>query len=179
MTPADQGTEPLGTPRQDAITRATPIGEGGQIAESPCIVRASDDLRQVAEALSAHRRVLTVAVVDDAGALVGIIPSRLLVDELFLQVAPEEFLAEMLDPERIEEYGRMVHARTAGELMQAPVSVTASETFGDAFARMHDNALEGLPVVDAERRPIGYLDQFELIKAWLREHQPSEQDAGP
>ena len=161
-------------PREDALTRGTLVGEARRIAESPCVVREDDDLREVAEALSVHRRVHTAAVVNAAGTLVGIIPLRLLLDELFLQVAPEEFLTEILDRERIEEYGRMVRARTAGELMQPPVYVTVKDTIGDAFARMHDHDLEGLPVVDEGLRLVGYLDRLELIRVWLQEHHADE-----
>lgn len=162
----------------DALTRGTRIGDARRIAESPCLVRESDSLRQVAEALSGHPRVHTVAVVDGDGKLVGVIPMQLLVDELFLQVAPEEFLTDILDRERMEEYGLLVRARSAAELMQAPVYVTVGNTIGDAFALMHDHELEGLPVVDDDVRPIGYLDRLELIRVWLQGH-PSAGTGSP
>ena len=171
MAMDEQGTEGTGSAREDALTKATPIGDARRIAETPCIVREDDDLFEVAKALSVHRRVHTVAVVNAAGTLVGIIPVRLLVDELFLQVAPEEFLTDILDQGRMEAYGRMVQARTAGELMQPPVYVTVHDTIGGAFALMHDHDLEGLPVVDEEQRPSGYLDRLELLKVWLQEHR--------
>ena len=176
MTAEKAGAEELGTPREDALTKGALVGNARRIAESPCIVREDDDLRELAEALSVHRRVHTAAVVNAAGTLVGIIPLRLLLNELFLQVAPEEFLTEILDRERMEEFGRMVRAHTAGELMQQPVYVTVEDTIGDAFARMHDHNLEGLPVVDRELRPSGYLDRLELIKVWLQEHHSGESD---
>lgn len=174
MTQGEAGSGELGTPRQDALTKGTPIGDARRITETPCVVEEGADLREVAESLSVHRRVHTAAVVDAAGRLVGIIPLRLLLDELFLQVAPEEFLTEILDRERMEQYGRMIHARTAGELMQRPVYVTVEQSIGEAFGLMHDHDLEGLPIVDAERRPVGYLDRLELIKVWLQEHRPGE-----
>ena len=171
MRVEDSGAEVLGSSREDALTKGTLVGDARRIAETPCIVAEGDDLREVAEALSIHRRVHAAAVVNAAGTLVGIIPLRLLLDELFLQVAPEEFLTEILDRERMEQYGRMVRARTAGELMEPPVYVTVEDTIGDAFGRMHDHDLEGLPVVDTELRPVGYLDRLELIKVWLQEHR--------
>ena len=170
MTADEPNTEAMGTPREDAITKSTPIGEARRIAESPCIVREDDDLRTLAEALSVQRRVQTAAVVNDAGTLVGIIPLHLLVDELFLHVSPEEFLTDIMDRERMEEYARMVNANTAGELMMEPVFVTPEDTIGDAFACMHDQHLAGLPVVDEEMRPTGYLDRLELVRVWLQEH---------
>ena len=179
MTVDEPNTEALGTPREDAITKSTLIGEARRIAESPCIVRENDDLRALAEALSVHRRVQIAAVVSDAGTLVGIVPLHLFVDQLFLQVAPEEFLTDIMDRERMEEYARMVHAGTAGELMKEPVYVTAEDTIGDAFARMHDHHLAGLPVVDEEMRPTGYLDRLELVRVWLQEHHSGDGDPTP
>ena len=160
--------------RGDALTKAMPIGEARGVAETPCIVREDDSLLEAAKALSAHRRMDIVIVVDGAGKLVGVIPARLLVDELFLQVAPEEFLADIFDRERMEEYGRMVRARTAGDLMRAPVYLTATNTIGEAFKLMHEEDLEGVPIVDAEMRPSGYLERLELIKVWLQEHSLSD-----
>ena len=174
MTPENTGEEKLDTPQQDALTRATLVGETRRIAESPCIVDEGAGLRDVAEALSAHRGVHTIAVVNAAGALAGIIPARLLLDELFLQVAPEEFLTDILDQERVEEYGRMVRAHTAGELMQEPAYVRAEDTMGDAFALMRDRELEGLTVVDEHLKPMGYLDRLELVEVWLQMHQSAE-----
>ena len=156
---------------QDVFTKETLIGDARRIAETPCIVQESDDLRTVADAFSHERHVHIAAVVDESGRLVGIIPLRLLVDELFFQVAPEEFLQEILDPDRIEQFGRIAHARTAGELMEEPVSVTVEESIGDAFGRMHDHNLEGLPIVDVDNQPVGYLDRLELVKVWLQQHQ--------
>ncbi len=177
MTPEDAGGAELGTPAEDALTKNTPVGKIRRIAESPCIAAEDDRLRDVAEALSPHHRVQTVAVVNAAGILQGIIPLRVLLDQMFLRVAPEEFLTEILDRERVEHYGRMVRARTARELMEEPVYVTAEDTIRVAFARMHDHDLEGLPVVDEELRPVGYLDRLELIKIWLKEHRTRESDA--
>lgn len=174
MTPEDTGAEEPDSTRQDAITKGTLIAQTQRVAESTCVVYVDDDIRKVAEALSHHRQVHTAAVVDADGTLVGIIPLRLLLDELFLQVAPEEFLADIFDRERVEEYARIVHAHSARDLMQEPVYVTVDDTVGDAFGRMHDHDLVGLPVVDEELHPCGYLDRLELMKIWLKEHHSDE-----
>ncbi len=92
-------------------------------------------------------------------------------------MAPEEFLTDIMDRERMEEYARMVKANTAGELMEEPVYVTAKDTIGDAFACMHDHHLAGLPVVDEEMRPTGYLDRLELVRVWLQEHHLGDNDS--
>lgn len=164
--PGDNDTQP-----HDPFTKETPIGRARSVAEKPCIVYANDSLPKVADAISRQRGVHTAAVVDQSGRLAGILPLRLLVDELFFEVAPEEFLREIMDLDRLEQFGRVAHARTAADLMEEPVYVTVEDSIGDAFARMHEHNLDGLPVVDGDSRPIGYLDRFELIKVWLQQHQ--------
>jgi hypothetical protein len=37
-----------------------------------------------------------------------------------------------------------------------------------AFERMHEHKLNGLPIVDGDRRVVGYLDQLELLLVWVR-----------
>jgi CBS domain-containing protein len=81
-------------------------------------------------------------------------------------------MSEILERGRMEEVGRMVLAERAGELMEPPVYVTLDDTVRDAFSRMHDHKLEGLPIVDEGMRPVGYLDRFQLLEVWLRAHRP-------
>jgi len=163
-----------GPPEADIITKMTRISEARDLAgDVPCVAPQDMDLKEVARRMWRRRGVRTAAVVDAEGRLAGIIPLRLLLDELFFRVVPEEFLSEILERERIEELGRMVRAVVARELMQPPVYVTLDETVRDAFCRMHDHKLEGLPIVDQEMRPVGYLDRFQLLEVWIRQH-PSE-----
>jgi CBS domain-containing protein len=160
-----------GEPEADVLIGMTRVSEiTGLAGEAPCVVPHDMDLKEVARQMSQRREVRTAAVVDAEGRLAGIIPLRLLLDELFLRVAPEEFIADILEPEHMEELGRVVRAETAGDLMQPPTYVTLSDTVKDAFRRMHDHELEGLPIVDEEMRPVGYLDRFQLLQTWIREH---------
>jgi CBS-domain-containing membrane protein len=96
---------------------------------------------------------------------------RLLLDDLFLHVAPEEFLADLRAMEGVEEFGKLSRARAARDLMQRPVYVTMEDNVREAFSRMHERRLEGLPVVDKEMHVVGYLDRLQLIRLWLRTHQ--------
>ena len=66
------------------------------------------------------------------------------------------------------EYAQHIAARTAADIMIAPVSLRANETVRTAFERMHHSHLNGLPIVDDEKRVVGYLDQFELLLVWIR-----------
>jgi CBS domain-containing protein len=167
-----------GPPEADIITKMTRISEARDLAsDTPCVVNEDTDLRDVARRMWRRRGVRTAAVVDAEERLVGIIPLRLLLDELFFRVGPEEFLSEILEADRMEEVGKMVRADTAGELMQPPVYVTLDETVRDAFCRMHDEKLEGLPIVDQKMRPVAYLDRFQLLEVWLRQHLSKSTDS--
>jgi len=168
----------------DAITRDTLVGEAlGRVGIEPCIVGEQDDLMQVTEAMAAKPGTQTAAVVDKERRLVGAIPMRLLLAELYLRVAPEEFLVGMRAMEDIEEFGKISRARTAKELMQPPVWVTMGDSARDAFAKMHEHKLEGLPIVDRDMRVVGYLDRFQLVRLWLQKHRekrssPADAEAG-
>ena len=174
MTP-DKEELPGGRPSEeeaDTITRETSVGEAmGRVGIPACVVNEDNDLLVAAESMVSCRGAQTVAVVDDQGRLVGVIPMRLLVAELYLRVAPEEFLLGMRAFENIEEFGKISRAQTAGELMQPPVYVTAEDSARDAFVKMHETDLVGLPVVDEEMRVIGYLDRLQLMRLWLEKHQ--------
>jgi len=153
------------------VTKRTLVREAMEKAGlEACIVEQERQLVAVAEGLSSHPGVHTVAVVDSEGRLLGIIPMRLLLDDLFLRVAPEEFLAELKDMEGVEEFGRISRARTARELMEEPAFVTMDDTAREAFARMHERRLDGLPIVDADMRVVGYLDRLQLLRLWLNQH---------
>jgi CBS-domain-containing membrane protein len=173
MTEERRVHDEAGQPGADVLTKMTPISEARNLAgDVPCVAPHDMDLREVARRMWRRRGVRTAAVVDAEGRLVGVIPLRLLLDELFFHVVPEEFISEILERERIEEVGRMVLAERAGELMEPPVYVTLDDTVRDAFSRMHDHKLEGLPIVDEGMRPVGYLDRFQLLEVWLRAHRP-------
>jgi len=113
----------------------------------------------------------TAAVVDAEGRLVGVIPMHLLLAELFLHVAPEEFLVGLRAFENIEEFGKISRARNAKELMQPPIFLTREDSAKDAFIRMHENKLDSLPVVDEEMRVVACLSRLQLVRLWLYKHR--------
>lgn len=154
----------------DLLSKGTPVSHAlALLGIRPCVVPPDASIEAVAQAVAACRGVNTVAVTDAEGRLAGVIPVRVLLDEVFLHIAPEEFLREMHGEDvDLEEMGRITRARTAAELMQEPVSVTPEETVRDAFVRMHERRLEGVPVVDREGRPVGYLDRLQLLRLWLQ-----------
>jgi len=156
----------------DAITRDTSVGEAsGLVGISACIVKEDDDLLQVTESMAANLGTHTAAVVDKERRLVGIIPMHLLLAELYLHVAPEEFLVGMRAFENIEEFGKISRAQKAKELMQPPVYVTMADSARDAFIRMHENRLDSLPVVDEDMRVVACLSRLQLVRLWLQKHR--------
>lgn len=162
----DRGRGPVGQITMRQVLAA--LGEQALVVT----VAEDADFLQMAERMCERPGLFTVAVVDENRRLVGIVPMRLLLDELFLQVVPEEFLKDVRSD--ITELGRLSRARTARELMIPPVYVTLDETVRDAFVKMHANNLVGVPVVDEDGRLVGYVDGFQLMQVWLRGQSPEE-----
>ena len=153
----------------ESITQTTPIAEADTILSiGPVIAHAGDSLRVVAEAAVENTGCRVIAVADDDGRLIGVIPVRALVNDIFLKIVPEEFLGEILDLEGALKYAAHIGARTARDIMLPPVSVHPDESVRDAFERMHTAKLNGLPITDADERVSGYVDQLELLLVWVR-----------
>jgi len=138
-----------------------------------CVVTRDEPVADVAECLGENPGVNTAPVVDADGRLLGIIPMRLLLNDLFLRIAPEEFLADLADTEGLEEFGRISRAATAGALMEPPAYVTHDDDAREAFALMHERRIEGLPIVDSEKKVVGYLDRLHLVRLWLTHYKTS------
>ncbi len=153
----------------ESITQTTPIAEADTILRmEPVVVHADVSLRAVAEAAVDNTGCRVIAVTDDDMRLMGVIPIRVLVNDIFLKIVPEEFLGEILDLEGALKYAQHLRARTAGDVMLPPVSVRRDETVRDAFERMHAAKLNGVPITDDEGRVVGYVDQLELLLVWVR-----------
>ena len=153
----------------EAITQTTLIAEADRLLSIEAVVTPADaSLRQVADKAVGNAGCRVIAVVDDQDRLVGVIPVRVLVNDIFLRIVPEEFLGEILDMEGVLKYAAHIGARTARDVMLDAASVRADETVRDAFRRMHEAKLNGLPIVDEEGRVVGYVDQLELLVVWIR-----------
>ena len=152
----------------ESIAQSTSIAAADRLLQiGPVVVSETASLRQIAERAVQNTGCRVIAVVDDAKRLAGVIPVRALVNDIFLRIVPEEFLGEIVDLEAALKYAEHIGARTAGQIMTPPVAVRADETVRDAFTRMHEAKLNGLPIVDAERRVVGYVDQLELLVVWI------------
>ncbi len=156
-------------PTPESITQQTTIAEADRILRmEPVVVEASASLREVAELAVENTGCRVIAVVDADIRLVGVLPVRALVNDVFLKIVPEEFLGEITDLEAVLKYAKHVGARTAGDIMVEPVSVHSDETVRTAFERMHVSHLNGLPITDRDEKVVGYVDQLELLIVWVR-----------
>lgn len=148
------------------IRRDTPVEKAAAILNlSATLVRPDTSLDQVAMAMLAQPNVHVACVVDDEGVLMGLINLYTLANALFIHITPEEFLREITQLEDVVRYADTSRMRNAADVMQAPACVKPGETVQDAFKRMHDERLSGLPVVDERLRVIGYVNLLELLAA--------------
>ncbi|MGB7095271.1 MAG: CBS domain-containing protein, partial [Anaerolineales bacterium] len=86
----------------------------------------------------------------------------------FFHILPEEFLSEISDMDEAMEFANRSHMRTAADAMQDPVWVKQGETVKDAFKRMHEHDLAGLPVVNNLYHVVGYINLLELLAICMK-----------
>lgn len=153
----------------EPITPATPALEVARLlgGTEPILVHADDSLHVLAERAVQNLACRVLCVIDADERLIGLISVNELLNDIFLKVVPEEFLGEIQDVPGALRYAEQIGARTAGDIMRAPVSVAADDTIRHVFRRLHQSGLDGLPVTDADGRVIAYLDQLELLMAWI------------
>jgi CBS domain-containing protein len=171
-----------------AITQASAVREVARLLQGtdPVKVHPGDALREVAKQSVRHPECGVLCVVDADDHLLGLIPVSQLVEDIFVKIVPEEFLSHIDHATQALDYAERLGARTAADIMGPPVSVRPEQTVRDAFRKLHESELAGLPVVDDENRVTGYLDELELLLAWvevsgrrrLLEPVPEEPDTG-
>ena len=134
----------------------------------PTIVSAETSLDDVARAMLTHPNVHVVSVVAENDQLIGLLELSTLADDLFVHILPEEFLSEITDLEKLMDYANKTRVLTASDAMSPPVWVKPDETVKEAFKRMHENKLPGLPVVDDCYQVIGYINLLELLSLCIQ-----------
>jgi CBS domain-containing protein len=134
----------------------------------PIIVRSGDALQQLAGRAVRNPACRVLSVIDDEERLAGVISVGELLDDVFLKVVPEESLGAIEDVPGALRYAQHIGARTAADIMAPPVWVEADDTLRTIFHRLHQSGLNGLPVTDADRRVIAYVDQLELVMSWIQ-----------
>lgn len=146
----------------------------------PTLVHPDASLQEVARSMCLRHNTHLACVVDENGRLVGVLDLQTLADDLFFYITPEEFLTEITDLDEMMRFAQRSGVRLARDAMQKPVWVKPTDTVKDAFRRMHDHHLPGLPVVDDSYRVIGYINLLGLIASCTdgsqQEGQGQEED---
>ena len=143
----------------------------------PTLVQPETRLGEVARAMLDHPRVHVVCVVNSEERLIGVLDLRTLADDFFFRIIPEEFLSEATDLDHALEFAEKSGMRTVADAMKEPVWVKRGETVKDAFKRMHEHGLPGLPVVDNRHHVVGYINLLELMAVCVDCEQPAEAGA--
>ena len=131
------------------VLRDTPVEEVVAVLNlEPTIVNVDTPLEDIPQKMLIHPNVHVTCVVAEDDRLVGLLGLRALADDIFFHILPEEFLSEISDLDEALEFANLSHMRTAADAMQDPVWVKQGETVKDAFKRMHEHDLAGLPVVN-------------------------------
>jgi nitrogen regulatory protein P-II 1 len=174
ITRKEEKTRPLPSPLTETtdiklITRETPVSVADEILNlKPTIVQRNLDLMTVAEVMVNNPSVTVASVVNDRQRLVGLLPLRDLVDDLFLGVIPEEYLSETRDWDDALHFADLSRTRTAGDAMRPAVFIQRDDRVKDAFQSMHRYKLSGVPVVNEQHEVTGYINLLELLALYCR-----------
>jgi CBS domain-containing protein len=162
------------TTQDEAWVRACQNFEGMTVAEADRLMTIEPTLIHPDETLiAAIRRVVeqpacrVLCVVDPNQRLLGLLPIGDLAFAAFVRVMPEVFMRQMRTLSQGREFAAMLHSRTVGDAMRPALALRPADRLEEAFAKLLDANLEGLPIVDDRNRVIGYLNLPEFLSAWL------------
>ena len=154
----------------ELVTRQTAVKYVTSTMQPAVLVHPENLLIEVAEALAKNPGSNIACVVNQRGSLVGLISLRRLMDDLFMAVVPEEFLAESISFDQAMDFAKLDQTRTAGDAMLEPVFVTEDDTVKDAFIRMHENQLGAIPIVNDEHKVVSCISRIDLLLLYAK-HQ--------
>jgi CBS domain-containing protein len=130
------------------------------ITQKATTVNEDESIGSIARKIVEDPKTQTVYVVNKKNELVGIIPVNEILQYLYYEDIPVEFITYSFPL----SYGNEVCAR---DMMMPPTYVKDNESLSDAFRVMFEHKLMELPVVDENMHVIGDLNAMELIEAWL------------
>ncbi len=138
-------------------------------------VRPGASLKEVASIL-AERRISGLPVVDEEGRLLGVVSEA---DILFKERGPSKptgVLGRLLDPYRLDDQLKL-DARTAKEAMTAPaLTIGPERPVSEAAAKMIDDGVNRLPVVDVDGALLGIVTRADLVRAFVRSDEEIAQE---
>ena len=154
------------------MPRALPVS---QIMTTPAITLSPDATVEEATGLLVDSKISGAPVVDEDGALVGLLDEDdLLVSEARLHAPTTiEILGAYIplpgDLKRFNDEVRQALGRTVAEVMDDdPPSLTEDATVEDAATLLHDRGISRIPVVNASGGVIGVITKGDLLKALRR-----------
>jgi CBS domain-containing protein len=134
----------------------------------PAWVLKSAAVDEVMEKMISDLRTRWVYVVDERKRLLGGVPMNAIVEILF----PLEAIIERPDS-LYEAYFPKITAKTAGELMLAPIPcVNDQMTLAELADLLIRNKMNEIAVVDSENILTGEVNVYEVIKAYLGNKTP-------
>jgi CBS domain-containing protein len=137
-------------------------------------VRTAASLKDAAALLAEHR-ISGLPVVDDDRHVLGVLSEG---DILFKESGPPDrpsLLERLLTVP--STFDPKLAARTVGEAMSAPaLTIGQRRPVTEAAARMIDDGVNRLPVVDDEQRLIGIITRADLVRAFVRSDAEVEQE---
>ncbi len=133
----------------------------------PLLVQPHESLPAVVRQAVDHPGSTVIVVVDAQGRLLGLLPTRDLTVGAYVHVMPEIFLMRAHDLRESGEFARLSHGRTAGAVMRPPRAVRADQRMTDALSHILAAGLDGLPIVDADDRVVGFLSLLEFLCSWI------------
>lgn len=137
-------------------------------------VTPSTPLKDVAALLAEHR-ISGIPVVED-GRVVGVVSEAdILVKERAEKSGRPGLLGLLLDD--TAEVEVKLQARTAGDAMTSPaITIGPSRSVTEAAAKMIDEGVNRLPVVDDEGKLVGIVTRADLVRAFLRSDEQIEHE---
>jgi len=142
-----------------------------EVMSSPVLsVRAETPLQEAVKLMSDHK-VSALAVVGEAGDLVGeLTETDLMVRESGFDAGPYVMLLDAVIYLRNPlEWDRQVHqvlgSHVADVMSKATHDCAASTPLPAAARQLHDRSTQRLFVLDEERRPVGVLTRGDVVRA--------------
>jgi CBS domain-containing protein len=143
---------------------------GEVMTPDPITVQPQTPLSEAIKIL-AEKRISGLPVIDDHGALVGVISeSDLMWQETGVEPPPYiMFLDSLIYLENPKRYEKEIHkalGQTVGEVMTSKpiITITPEQSLRDAARLMHDKQIRRLPVVDGQAKILGIITQGDIIR---------------
>jgi CBS-domain-containing membrane protein len=141
------------------------------VMSTPVWTMAPDEKVEHAADVLAERRVGGLPVVDAAGRLLGMLRDNdLIASEARVHVPTfinflglgVPFPGEM---KHLEAELKKVSGATVGEIMDTGVAtVTPDATIEDVASILHETGVNSIPVVDADKKVVGVVARFDLVR---------------